>query len=429
MDSKLKRRTIAVCVLLLLVFAALILGFNYLQGGFGNRTGGTSDRPDGSQNTADGSLTPGTVYGDSLTEEQLHAFVSDATFFDEDPVESIVVDASNYVRVTMSIHSVLNDLRIQILNSNDELVTGVAFVVTVDGEEYTDMDLDGLIVINNLPAKEYEVRLNELEGYRVPVAAMRIKVMDVLAYEYIPDIDLFITSEEDVNRLEEDTGVHFVDADTTEMIDTLMAEEDVKLGIDVSSWNGEIDWTAVQAAGIEFAMIRCGYRGMTDGELVEDAYFRQNVEDALAVGLQVGVYFSSQAVDEREAVEEASMAIRLCREYAVTYPVFILQESSFGANGIIARADGLESAERTEVVSAFCQTMENAGFRTGVSATNSWFTQELTMSALTKYYVYLSEFRSEPEFTGEYVFWHYSDSGWIDGVTGRVGMVISYYEY
>jgi GH25 family lysozyme M1 (1,4-beta-N-acetylmuramidase) len=93
------------------------------------------------------------------------------------------------------------------------------------------------------------------------------------------------------------------------------------IGVDVSSYQGQIDWEAVRAAGVEFAIIRVGYRGYTEGELYEDTCFRQNMEDALAAGLEVGAYFFSQAVTEDEAREEAAFVLELLEGYDLAYPV------------------------------------------------------------------------------------------------------------
>ena len=122
------------------------------------------------------------------------------------------------------------------------------------------------------------------------------------------------------------------------------------LGIDVSKWNGSIDWNAVKNSGISYVIIRCGYRGSSTGALIEDPKFRSNIQGAKAAGLKVGVYFFSQAVNEVEAVEEASMVINLVSGYGLNYPVFLDVESSGG------RGDKIDAATRTAVCKAFCST-------------------------------------------------------------------------
>ena len=143
-------------------------------------------------------------------------------------------------------------------------------------------------------------------------------------------------------------------------------------GIDVSKFQGTIDWNAVAADGITFAIIRCGYRGYGSGALVEDATFRRNIQGATAAGIQVGVYFYSQAIDEAEAVEEASMVLSLVQGYSLPYGVYFDTEKVAGDTG---RADGISAAQRTANAVAFCETIRNAGYTPGVYSYASWFYQ------------------------------------------------------
>ena len=92
------------------------------------------------------------------------------------------------------------------------------------------------------------------------------------------------------------------------------------MGIDVSKWNGNIDWNAVKNSGVSYVIIRCGYRGSSEGKLIEDPKYEKNIQGATAAGLKVGVYFFSQAVDEMEAVEEASMVLEQIKNYRISYP-------------------------------------------------------------------------------------------------------------
>lgn len=134
------------------------------------------------------------------------------------------------------------------------------------------------------------------------------------------------------------------------------------MGIDISKHNGNIDWNAVKNSGVQYVILRCGYRGSASGVLVEDQKFKSNIQGATAAGLKVGIYFFSQAVNEVEAVEEASMTLSLIKKYRITYPVYIDVES---ANG---RADGISKAARTSVINAFCQTIRNSGYTPGLYA-------------------------------------------------------------
>ena len=146
-----------------------------------------------------------------------------------------------------------------------------------------------------------------------------------------------------------------------------------KNGIDVSSHQGNIDWASVKAAGINFAIIRVGYRGSQTGALVEDSCFKKNIQGATANGINVGVYFFTQATTEAEAVEEASMALTLCSGYNLSYPIFVDTENGSGA----ARANGLDKGTRTACVAAFCKTIANGGRKAGVYASKSWYNNKI----------------------------------------------------
>ena len=195
------------------------------------------------------------------------------------------------------------------------------------------------------------------------------------------------------------------------------------LGIDVSTWNGNIDWNKVKNSGVSYVIIRTGFRGSTQGALVEDNKFRQNIQGATNAGLKVGVYFFSQAVNEVEAVEEASMVLSQVRGYKLTYPVFIDVEPSGG------RADKLSSGDRTKVINAFCQTIQNGGLRAGIYANKTWLSQKMNVSALSGYKIWLAQYNSTVTYGGRYDMWQYSDKGTVAGISGKVDMNLSYLSY
>ncbi len=197
------------------------------------------------------------------------------------------------------------------------------------------------------------------------------------------------------------------------------------LGIDVSSHNGSIDWTAVKNSGVSYAIIRCGYRGYGTGVLVEDSRFRSNIQGALNAGLKVGVYFFSQAVTTTEAVEEASMVLQLISGYSISLPVYIDVEYSNSSHD--GRADSLSVSERTAIVKAFCQTIANSGYTAGIYANKTWLTSYLDMSQLSSYRVWLAQYASSPTYSGSYHMWQYTSSGSISGISGNVDLNLWYY--
>ena len=206
--------------------------------------------------------------------------------------------------------------------------------------------------------------------------------------------------------------------------DGALSQSSGNRGIDVSKYQGNIDWGAVAASGINFAIIRVGYRGSSSGALVQDPNFKKNISGATKAGIKVGLYFFTQAVNEAEAVEEASMAMSLASGYKVTYPIFIDTESA--SNG---RANGLSKSARTAVVKAFCQTIRNGGYKAGVYASKSWYANQLNASALNGYCIWVAQYNSSCTYSGKYDMWQYSSKGSVSGIKGNVDMNISYTGY
>ena len=195
------------------------------------------------------------------------------------------------------------------------------------------------------------------------------------------------------------------------------------MGIDVSKWNGSIDWNAVKNSGVNYVIIRVGYRGSSQGALIEDPKFKTNIKGATAAGLKVGVYFFTQAVDEVEAVQEASMVLDRISGYKISYPVFLDVEGSGG------RGDAIDSATRTAVCKAFCNTIKNAGYTPGVYANKTWLTSKMDAGALNGYKIWLAQYAKTPTYTGRYDLWQYRSDGKVSGISGKVDLNISYLGY
>lgn len=195
------------------------------------------------------------------------------------------------------------------------------------------------------------------------------------------------------------------------------------LGIDVSKHNGTIDWAAVKNSGVSYVIIRCGYRGSTTGALIEDPKFKSNIKGAQAAGLKVGIYFFTQAINEAEAVEEASMVLQLIKPYAISYPVYLDVESSGG------RADGISKDVRTAVCKAFCATIANSGYTSGIYANKTWLNEKISPSALGGHKIWLAQYAAAPTYNGPYHMWQYSSKGSVSGISGRVDMNLSYLGY
>lgn len=421
MDSRLRRLTILCSMAVILLVSILVVYANtdHNSGpGRGTEEESRQDGP-GEQISSENGVT-GQVGGN------LSAFMSDETFFDSEvnPILEAARDQAN--RLSLMVTSIEKDLRIQIVDNEGNPVTGESFYVSLrDMGEYKDLDKDGIIYIGDLDSGEYFVELLPIAGYRVPNNETRVHVKDKVEYVAIDDISLLIKTEADIDAAVEDTAVAdaLADADKTEIRNYQNTSGNAHLGIDVSKWNKEIDWDKVKGAGIEFAIVRAGYRGSVSGSLVVDPCFEANMKGAAASGIPVGVYFFTQAVNEVEAVEEASAVVELIRNYKLSYPVFIDTEGA-GGNG---RADGLDPETRTLVCEAFCRTIENAGYNAGVYASRNWYNNNLYTSRLDNYCIWLAEYRSVPLYQGYYQMWQYTSKGAVDGIEGNVDMDISYF--
>lgn len=197
-------------------------------------------------------------------------------------------------------------------------------------------------------------------------------------------------------------------------------------GIDVSKYQGEIDWEKVKADGVEFAIIRLGYRGYETGKLMLDENYKANIEGATKVGIKVGVYFFSQAVTIEEGLEEAQMVLDNIKDYDITYPVIYDAEEMLGDS---VRTDTLTTEERTNITIAFCEKIKSGGYKPMIYANVKWFVSRIDMSRLTQYDKWFAQYFSAPFFPYEFQIWQYTNKGKVDGIKGDVDLNISFKDY
>ena len=358
----------------------------------------------------------------------LYGWMEDESFFDK--VEVVEVVEEGVTRVNLIATSVEKDMRVMIADSEGKPVEGQFFKITVnekdvdEKDEYKDLDRDGIIYVADLTAGDYQVVLEEQPGFVVPASPLPVKVKARVEYVAIGDISVLIKTEEEVDAMAEDAGRIVESTETTEATE-LRTSAVASAGIDVSRWNEEINWNKVKDAGVKYAIIRAGYRGSVTGALVEDWYFKKNVEAATAAGIPVGLYFFTQATNEVEAVEEASMVISLCKDYDITYPIFIDTESAGGEG----RADALDAKTRTAVCQAFCETIRSSGYQAGIYASKNWLINNIDTSILPDdIYIWLAEYGDATTYNGKYHMWQYTSSGRVLGIEGRVDLNLSFLE-
>lgn len=205
-------------------------------------------------------------------------------------------------------------------------------------------------------------------------------------------------------------------------------------GIDVSQYNGTINWTLVKKENIDFAFIRVGFRGYGQaGNFAEDVLFKNNIKSAINAGIPVGVYFVTQAITEAEAIEEANWVLQKIKQYDIQYPIAIDIEEANVAVGDIPRTQNLDSKTRTYLAKLFCDTIKNAGYTPMVYTNVDWATNKLNMSELAEYDIWIAHYKydvnSKPNYSKPYTIWQYSDKGSINGILGNVDLNISYKKY
>lgn len=196
-------------------------------------------------------------------------------------------------------------------------------------------------------------------------------------------------------------------------------------GIDVSAHQKEIDWSRVAAAGMRFAMIRAGYRGYTLGAIQKDEYFDANMRGALSNGMEVGVYFFSQALTPAEAEEEAYQLLEWIRDYNVTYPVVFDWEEQDKED---SRTQGCDGNTVTACALAFCKVIEDAGYTPMTyGSPTKVYKGNLALEYLQDYPFWLAHYTKDTaptSFRYHYSMWQYSSSGAVDGIDGRVDLNI-----
>lgn len=193
------------------------------------------------------------------------------------------------------------------------------------------------------------------------------------------------------------------------------------VGVDVSKWNGDIDWNALKEQGVEFAIIRVGFRGYETGELVLDDRFHEYMEGAAAAGLDIGVYFYSQAMSEEEAMEEAWFVLDNLAGYEISLPVYFdTEEVEEG----VARTDIIATGSYTLNAAAFCQTIEENGYRAGIYASNGWIRRNLDLSWLTDYEIWYAQYNDTPGREYGFDMWQYTKYGDLQGCDTYLDMNI-----
>lgn len=244
------------------------------------------------------------------------------------------------------------------------------------------------------------------------------------------DFDVF---DDEANKDPENTDDSRADGDKVDF-SQVQVKEGLQNGIDVSKWQGRIDWQKVKEAGIDFAIIRIGYRG-EDGQLYRDSNADYNIQQAQKAGILVGVYFFSTAVSPEEAEQEASWTVSAIQGYAISYPVVYDCE---GFRNSESRMHALTAAQRTQNALRFLEIMENSGYEgafygsvSDLADPTAFHTAEIEK----EYKIWVAQYKTpaypysrEPDYSGRCDLWQYTNQGTVSGVPGNCDMVVSYFE-
>lgn len=198
------------------------------------------------------------------------------------------------------------------------------------------------------------------------------------------------------------------------------------VGIDVSKYQGRIDWAQVKASGVDFAFVRVGLRGYGNGALVLDETFDYNVSEALKNDLSVGVYFFSQATSYEEGAEEARFVLNQVKAYNINLPIVLDTEDTMDDS---ARTASLTPQQRSEACRGFLETIQSAGYETMLYANLRWIALELDLTQLYGYDIWLAQYANEPTLPYTYKVWQYTNEGTVPGITKPVDLNIGFQEY
>ncbi|MBQ8246483.1 MAG: hypothetical protein IJZ42_05070 [Lachnospiraceae bacterium] len=198
------------------------------------------------------------------------------------------------------------------------------------------------------------------------------------------------------------------------------------VGMDISKYQGYIDFNEVKKDGIDFVIIKLGSRGYSTGQLTVDDYFQDNMKRAMDADLEVGISFSSQAITVEEAVEEAEFVLQYMQEYDISYPIIFEMEHIVNDT---ARIDDLTKEEKTRIAETFLDKIEEAGYNVMLSGDKAWLFSDINYAALSAYDIRLEQEEDLPDYPYRFYMWQYTQKGTVDGVSGEVPLNICFIDY
>lgn len=200
------------------------------------------------------------------------------------------------------------------------------------------------------------------------------------------------------------------------------------VGVDISKQNGDVNFASMKAAGVDYVMIRLGGRGYSTGQITLDENFKKNIEGAAEAGLEIGIYFYSQAISQEEAVQEVNFVIQNLEPYRanVRYPIAFDME--FVANDK-SRIETLSKEDKTNIATSFLESVKAAGYVPMLYGDKEWLIKEIDLAKLQNYDIWLAQEEDTPDYPYQYAMWQYSTEGIVNGVTGDANLNICFVGY
>lgn len=310
-------------------------------------------------------------------------------------------------------------------NAEEEAVEAVSDAVVYTQEEVDTMVTSAVTnAIDNADSELLQILRSRLENGEGAMAILRdlypehVVMLDSGQYYFLPlQEDLAFNSYADENFVADESGLVSYQEE---------GETITKKGIDVSKYQGEIDWAAVKGDGVDYAIIRVGIRGYSEGGIMEDEFFRKNMEGAMANDIPVGVYFFTQALNEEEAREEAAFVIGMLEGYTLTYPVYLDIEDVKKAD---CRTNNLTVEERTANAKVFLETIAEAGYQPALYGNMKTYLLMLDLASLEQYDKWFAGYTLPIYYPYEYKMLQYSEKGRVAGVSGQVDVNICFKDY
>lgn len=313
----------------------------------------------------------------------------------------------------------------QAVQEEEEAVAAIS-----DEVIYTQEDVDSMVTaavtnaIDNADSELLQILRGRLENGEGTMTILRdlypdhVVMLDSGQYYFLPlQEDLAFNSYEDGNFITDENGLVTYQEDGTTI---------TKKGIDVSKYQGEIDWEAVKNDGVDYAIIRVGIRGYSEGGIMEDDFFRRNMEGAIANDIPVGAYFFTQALNEEEALEEANFVISMLQGYSLDYPVYLDIEDVKKED---CRTNNLTVEERTNNAKVFLEAISEAGYQPALYGNMKTYLLMLDLASLEQYDKWFAGYTLPIYYPYEYKMLQYSEKGRVAGISGQVDVNICFEDY